>query len=396
MQDSARGRNLSGDSHTLGPMRLRSFLFLSVVPFFVAVGLAAQAVPPKSSVQAAEEDLRAFMQKRQIPGLSIAVGRRGQVVWAEAFGVADLAGKTPLTPDSVFPLGSTSKALTSLALGKLVEDKKLDPDAPIQAYVPYFPKKEYPLTPRLLAGHLSGLRDYDMKTEYFNTRAFSSVRESITVFQNDPLLFEPGTRYAYSAYNFVLLSAAIEGASGTEYLTFMKDRIFTPLGLQRTGPDRRPAEMPGLVTCYLAGMFGNPIPATPVNVSNKWGAGGFVSTPAEMVRIGNALLQGKILQPETFTLLTTPQKLKDGKDTGAGYGMGWRSGHRKLPLSGRELRVVHHGGTANGAMSFLVLFPEADLVVSLNTNLLFNPFENFSDEAFHIADLFLQAEPGIK
>jgi serine beta-lactamase-like protein LACTB, mitochondrial len=270
------------------------------------------------------------------------VGRHGRQVWAEAFGVADLDGKTPLTTDAVFPLGSTSKALTSLALGKLVEDKKLDLDAPIQTYVPYFPKKEYPLTPRLLAGHLSGLRDYDMKTEYYNTHAFSSVRESVAVFQDDPLLFEPGTRYAYSAYNFVLLSAALEGASGTDFLTLMNDRIFKPLGLERTGPDRRPAEMPGLVTCYTAGFFGKPVPAYPVNVSNKWGAGGFVSTPSEMVRIGNALLQGKIVRPETFTLLTTPQTLKDGKDSGAEYGMGWRSGRRKLPLSGRDLRVVHH------------------------------------------------------
>jgi CubicO group peptidase (beta-lactamase class C family) len=192
------------------------------------------------------------------------------------------------------------------------------------------------------------------------------------------------------------LSAALEGASGKDFLTLMKDRVFDPLGLQRTGPDRRPAEVPGLVTCYLAGLFGNPVPAAPVDVSNKWGAGGFVSTPSEMVRIGNALLQGKIVRPETFALLTTPQTLKDGKETGAGYGMGWRSGHRKLPLSGREVRVIHHGGTANGAMSFFVLFPETGMVVSINTNLLFNPFEDLSNEAIHIADLFLQADPGTK
>lgn len=380
-------------------MSLRSFLCLQLVPLFLASGLAAQAAPspeptaPEPPVQAARENLRALLQKRQIPGLSVAVGRRGQQVWAEAFGVADLAGKTPLTQESTFPLGSTSKALTSLALGKLVEEKKLSLDAPIQTYVPYFPKKEHPLTPRLLAGHLSGLRDYNMGTEYYNTRAFSSVRESVTVFQDDPLRFEPGTRYAYSAYNFVLLSAALEGASGKDFLALMEERVFHPLGLQRTGPDRRPAAMPGLVTCYIAGRFGNPIPAAPMNVSNKWAAGGFVSTPSEMVRIGNALLQGKIVRPETFTLLTTPQTLKDGEDSGAGYGMGWRSGLQKLPLSGRELRAVHHGGTANGAMSFFVLFPEAGLVVSIHTNLLFNPFEDLAAEAFRIADLFLQDGP---
>src|SRR4051794_30174592 len=104
-------------------MKLRVLPRLQVLALFLATGLSAQSAPaprapsaPQSPVQAAEEDLRAFLQKRQIPGLSIAVGLRGQVVWAAAFGVADLAAKTPLTVDSRFPLGSTSKALTSLAL----------------------------------------------------------------------------------------------------------------------------------------------------------------------------------------------------------------------------------------------------------------------------------------
>jgi serine beta-lactamase-like protein LACTB len=384
-------------------MRPRTILLLHILPLLLAAGLsareipAAHPVPPSPSearLQCARDHLRAFMKARQIPGLSIAVGQNGEPVWAEAFGVADLAEKTPLTTASVFPLGSTSKALTSLALGKLVEEKKLDLDAPVQTYVPYFPQKPYRLTPRLLAGHLSGLRDYDMKTEYYNSRAFASVQEAIGIFKDDPLLFEPGTKYAYSAYNFVLLSGAIEGASGEDYLTFMKTRIFDPLGLTRTGPDRRPAEMPGLVTCYLAGFGGVPFPASPTNVSNKWGAGSFVSTPSEMVRLGNALLKGRIVRPETFTLLTTPQKLKNGEDSGAGYGMGWRSGKQKLPISGRELQAVHHGGTANGAMSFFVLFPEAGLVVSINSNLLMQPFTDFSGEAFYIADLFLRSEAG--
>jgi len=385
-------------------MLLQRALLVELLLFSLAVGLTAQEAPARPAaptppspseqrLQCARAHLRSFQEKRRIPGLSFAVGHLGELVWAEAFGVSDLAGQTPLTTGSVFPLGSTSKTLTSLALGKLVEEKKLDLDAPIQTYVPYFPEKGHRLTPRQLAGHLSGLRDYDMKTEYYNARDFSSVREAVGVFKDDPLLFEPGTKYAYSAYNFVLLSAAVEGASGQDFLSFMSSRVLAPLGLQQTGPDRRPASMPGLVTCYLSGLFGTPTPASPLNVSNKWAAGGFVSTPTEMVRLGNAVLQGKVVRPETFTLLTTPQKLKNGEGSGAGYALGWRSGRKKLPLSGRDLLAVHHGGTAHGAMSFFVLFPEADLVVSINTNLHFNPFDDLYGEAFYIADLFLQAEP---
>ncbi len=356
---------------------------------------APPVTPPPTTLvtQRAADQLRAFMAERRIPGLSIAVGQHDRLVWAQAFGVSDLEAATPVTAESVFPLGSTSKVLTSLALGKLVEEGKLDLDAPIQTYVPYFPAKGHALTARLLAGHLAGLRDYDMAAgEYTNTREFRSIQEAVGVFRDDPLRFEPGTKYAYSAYNFVLLSAAIEGASGRDFLSFVNERIVVPLGLDHTGPNRQAAPAPGLVTSYIAGFIGAPMKAPATDVSNKWAAGGFVSTPTEMVRLGNAVLAGRVVKPETFHLLTTPQKLADGTDNGEGYAMGWRSGRRKISASGRELRVVHHGGVANGAMSFFVLLPEAGLVVSIQGNLTFQPFTAFSEQAYAVAEMFLPAE----
>lgn len=330
------------------------------------------------------------MEERRIPGLSIAVGHDGKVVWAEGFGVSDVETKTPVTTASVFPLGSTSKTLTSLALGRLLDEQKLDLDAPVQVYVPYFPEKEQKITARLLAGHLAGLRDYDMAAgEYHNTRTFESVAEAVSVFKDDPLLFEPGTKYAYSAYNFVLLSAVIEGASGDDFLTYLQ-RALAPLRLESTGANHQEAPMPRLVTSYVTGMFGLVAKAPALNVSNKWAAGGLVSTPTEMVKIGNAVLAGTIVKPETFALLTTPQKFKDGSENKANYGMGWRSERREFARIGKELRVVHHGGTANGAMSFFMIIPEAQLVVSVQTNLLFEPFTDFSGEAFAIAEMFLE------
>lgn len=371
-------------------MRTRfSSVFLLV--FFSTASLVAQntATRPRSPQERAAQRLQAFKEKHRIPGLSIAVGQNGKVIWAEAFGVADLETKSAVTTESVFPLGSTSKTLTSLALGELVEARKLDLDAPIQKYVPYFPKKDHVITARLLAGHLAGVRDYNMAAgEYLNTKEFASVKDAVAVFKDHALLFEPGTKHAYSAYNFVLLSAAIEGASGKDFLTFVQDRLLTPLELERTGPDRASAPSPGLVTSYTNGLFGIAVKAPAVNVSNKWAAGGFVSTPTEMVKLGNAILAGKIVKPETFLLLTTPQKLKDGSDSGAGYAMGWRSGHRAFS-PGNKLRVVHHGGAANGAMSFFFIIPERGLVVSMQGNLLFNPFTDFSNEAFAIAAIFL-------
>lgn len=357
-----------------------------------APATAAPAPAPAPTIDGAvaaacEERLAAFVTRRRIPGLAVAVGWRDAVVWDAAFGVADLATRAPVTSTSVFPLGSTSKPLTALLLGQLVEEGRLDLDAPIQRYVPYFPEKEHVVTARHLAGHLAGLRDYDHAAgEYANTRHFASVREAVGVFADDPLLFEPGTRYAYSAYNFVLLSAALEGASGSDFPTLLEERLTRPLGLVRTGPNRAP--QPDLVTSYTSGFFGRVVPAPATDVSNKWAAGGLVSTPLEMVLLGNAVLAGRVVEPATFELLTTPQTLADGSDSGAGYGLGWRSGTRELN-DGRRVPVVHHGGTGVGSMSFLVLYPSEGLVVSLQGNLLFEPFTDFAAEAFAIAEALL-------
>lgn len=342
-----------------------------------------------ATAAALDTRLRAFAAERSIPGLAVAVGAEGDVLWSAAVGVADLETGAPVTGESVFPIGSTSKALTSLILGQLVEEGRVDLDAPVQEYVPYFPEKEHRITPRLLAGHLAGLRDYDhAKGEYDNQRHFATVREAIGVFADDPLVHEPGTRHAYSAYSFVLLSGVIEGATGTDYLTALDERLAKPLGLAHTGPNRAP--QPHLVTSYVTGFMGRVGPARDSDPSNKWAAGGLVSTPLELVRIGNAVLDGRVVKAETFELLTTPQPLADGSDSGAGYGMGWRRGERRL-ADGRVVPVVHHGGTGPGSMSFFAIYPTEGVVVSLHGNLLFRPFDPFAAEAFAIAEAAIAA-----
>jgi len=367
-------------------------IVVALQPAAVHVAAAPQATGPQTTApQAAgaalEERMRAFAAQRRIPGLAAAVGLDGRVAWSGAVGVANLDTKAPVTVDSVFPLGSTSKPLTSLLLGQLVEQGKLNLDAPIQTYVPYFPQKEWPITARQLAGHQAGLRDYNRAAgEYDNTRHFDTVREAVGVFADDPLVFQPGTRHAYSAYSFVLLSAAIEGASGSDFLTALDERLVRPLGLARTGPNK--GAQPDLVSSYTVGMMGRIVPARVGDPSNKWAAGGLVSTPVEMVRLGNAVLDGRVVSRSTFDLLTTPQMLANGDDSGAGYGMGWRRGTRTL-ADGRTVPVVHHGGTAPGAMSFFAIYPTEGLVVSLQGNLLFEPFTAFSQEAFAMAEAAL-------
>jgi len=157
--------------------------------------------------------VRVFMSENTPPGISIAVDVRGETIWAEGFGFADLEALKPVTPRSQFRIGSISKPLTAAAVALLYAEGKLDVDAPVQQYVPGFPRKRFEITTRLLGGHLAGIRHY-RGDEFLMNRHYDSVRESLTIFADDSLLFMPGERFSYSSYGWNLISSVVEGSVG--------------------------------------------------------------------------------------------------------------------------------------------------------------------------------------
>src|SRR6266704_1220712 len=172
----------------------------------------------------------------RIPGVQVAVAVNGKLVWSEGFGYADAARRRPVTRETQFRIGSVSKPLTATAVALLYEQRKLDLDAPVQRYVPTFPEKGYPISTRQLTGHLAGIRHYRDR-EFFSNRHYATVLDGLKIFQDDSLLFPPGTRFSYSSYAWNLVSAVVEGASGEDFLRYMAVHVFRPLGLTRTTPD---------------------------------------------------------------------------------------------------------------------------------------------------------------
>ncbi|WP_375443477.1 serine hydrolase domain-containing protein [uncultured Fibrella sp.] len=123
----------------------------------------AKSIKDKAFIKAirqAEAYVDSLRTRQAIPGLSVCVGTPNKVLWAQGFGYADLEAQLPVTIDTKFRLGSVSKSVTSLAIGRLVEQQQLDLDQPIQRYVPTFPLKKHPVTPRQLATHTAGIRHY--------------------------------------------------------------------------------------------------------------------------------------------------------------------------------------------------------------------------------------------
>src|SRR6266567_6131145 len=193
---------------TLRPMHRR----IALAGLLIPATLAAQGTPCISrragsvpaiyaGVVARERTLVCERLATRIPGVQVAVAVNGKLVWSEGFGYADAAPKRPVTRETQFRIGSVSKPLTATAVALLYEQGKLDLDAPVQRYVPTFPEKGYPITTRQLGGHLAGIRHYQ-GNEFLLNQPYATVTAGLAVFQNDPLVAPPGTRYSYSTYGF--------------------------------------------------------------------------------------------------------------------------------------------------------------------------------------------------
>jgi CubicO group peptidase (beta-lactamase class C family) len=359
-------------------MRRALILIGGLMFLYGPLGAQAVEVSDSAAIARAREFILDTMAVLRAPGAAITVIRDGRMIWSEGFGLADIEQQVPVTPLTRFRVGSVSKSLTSVALGMLVEQGRLDLDAPIQRYVPSFPEKPWPITTRELAGHLAGIRHY-RGDEFAIMRHYDSVRDGLAIFQADSLLFEPGTAYSYSSYGWNLIAAVIEGASGEPFLQFMQHHVFGPAGMTRTVPEYADSIVPYRARFYVHADTAVPASNAPyVDNSYKWAGGGFLSTTEDLARLGRKLLEGKLLQPSTRDLLWASQTTRDGKATG--YGMGWfvrsdNAGHR----------LVGHTGGSMGGTAHLLIYPDQHLVVAL----LVNSDRTFISALPRIAELFL-------
>lgn len=307
-------------------------------------------------------------QEINTPAISVAVGIDNQVVWAAAIGYQNIENQIPADTTTLFRVGSTSKAITSIALGKLLQENLVGLDDPVQKYLPFFDSSHPPITLRQLASHTSGIRNY--KNAEFNSNVeYHSIKESMEVFQHDSLLFQPGTKFSYSTYNYTVLSAVIEQAAKTDFLSYMKKAVFTPLNMRHTVGDEKHKQISKRAQFYNFYKQDSSFrKAIEVNNSNKWAGGGFLSTPSDLVKLGNAFLNNTLLDAKTKQLLTTPQKLENGKVNSLNYALGWKNDSTLLFQKGIKVQQLHHGGSAAGGTSMLILFPAYNLSISMLIN----------------------------
>jgi serine beta-lactamase-like protein LACTB, mitochondrial len=237
----------------------------------------------------------------------------------------------------------------------------------VQRYVPSFPVKRYPITTRELAGHMSGMRNYQGDEPLLN-RHFNAVLDGLALFERDSLLFPPGTKFAYSSPGWILISAIVEGASGQDFLGYMSRSVFGPLGLTHTVADRADSVIPHRTHFYDADSAAGFVTAPAVDNSYKWASGGFLSSAEDLVRFGSALLEPGFLTAPSLDLLFTSQATAAGKPTG--YGVGWF-----VTTDGLGHRWVFHGGSSIGGTAVFGVDRDSRLVIAILSNLSDAPLD---------------------
>lgn len=350
--------------------RMRVFLFALLF-------VCAPAFAEDARVQAFERFAAEAMKAQQMPGLSVAV-MHGDFRWSRGFGFADVENEVPARAESSYRMASVTKPMTAVAVLKLVDEGKIDLDAEVQTYVPYFPRKAHKVTVRQLLAHQGGISHYRDYSREGRIREPKSTRESIAIFENFDLVAEPGTAYRYTSYGYNLLGAVIEGASGKSYGDYMTEHVWKPLGMTATRLDDPRALVPHRVTGYTL-ENGALRRSEYVDISSRFAGGGTRSTVEDMIRFVEGLAAGKVLRAETRELAWTAMPTRDGRYTNYGLGFG-------VIIRGGRYGIAHSGSQQETRTNF-VYFPRARFAVALASNFEDANLDVFTNE---LIELFLE------
>ena len=214
------------------PGRLATVLASSILISTAACTYAVRPHPDPDR-QAIDRYLRAEMAARHVPGLQVVISRAHRVIFSASYGLADVGTGRPVDSATSFEIASITKQFTDAAVLLLAEEGKLALDDPVARYLADLPPAWQSITIRQLMTHTAGLRDdWDEDDTFFQTRTTDS--SFLAALESSPLRFPPGTDFGYGCGPFVL-GLLITRLTGMPYPTFMRERIFQPLGLTSTG-----------------------------------------------------------------------------------------------------------------------------------------------------------------
>jgi CubicO group peptidase (beta-lactamase class C family) len=339
---------------------------------FILTGMAATA-----AAEPVDDYIAAKMADDAIPGLGLAIVRDGRLLRAQGYGLANLEHQVPVHPDTLFKTGAVGMQLTAVAIMLLVEDGKLRLDDSIRLHLPEVPRSWRPITIRQLLNHSSGLPatpNGDFRAEY-------TEAELLGIIAKQDLNFAAGTRWRFSYADYIVLGFLVKRVTGLYYADFLRERVFSPLGMRTARAIDELAVVPNRAAGYETrdGQLRNAewISAT----ANSTADGSLYLSPLDYAAWAMGMDGRRVLTAESWARIATPARLANGCDYP--YGFGW------YQRGEGEKQVWWHSGTWQGFQTHVVRYPDRNLTVAVFAN---SDKADAATLARHIAGL---VEPGL-
>lgn len=340
------------------------FYRAALVTSAMAAAVLASAVPASAQFEAARARIQRALVEGGVPSIAVAVARDGRIIWEEGFGWADRESRIPATEHTMYSLASISKPITTTGLMVLVERGEIDLDRPINDYLGAAKVNGRAFdvsqaTVRRVANHSAGLPlhwQFFYRDEPYRRPAMD---ETIRRYAN--LITAPGERWSYSNLGFGILDYLLERGSGKSYPDFMREEVFTPLGLTRTSVHIGPGHDDHTATRYA--LDDTPIPF--YDFDHPGGSAVF-SSAHDLVRFGMFHLKNHLPDQKPILSDAAIDEMARGsaETTRNGwYGVGWQ-----INETNKGGRTVHHGGGMDGVSTRLVMVPEGNVAMAILSN----------------------------
>jgi len=358
---------------------------------------AARAAPAGPDFAAIDRYIEQEMRDQRIPGLALGIVQGDQIVHLQGFGIADPSGRA-VTPQTPFLIFSTTKSFTALAIMQLVEAGKIELDAPVQRYLPWFRVADEAASAQITVRHLlnqsSGLpetADVDVGLMTSTDTSESALEQTVRGLRAVSLDRPVGAAFAYVNANYVTLGLIVQAVSGQTYESYVQEHVFTRLDMRQSFTAKAAAQPHGLAMGYQY-WFGQPFPADLAYNRSNLPAGGLISSAEDMTHYLIAQLnQGRygeasILSPKGVAEMHAPAVRRRGDQF---YAMGWYV----VPVNG--VPVIWHGGDGTNFHSTMILAPEGQWGVVLleNTQNVKDGGDRMHQTAFGVISLLAGHQP---
>ena len=335
----------------------------------MSVSIPASAAPDPATFQRElDQFIETEMAAQKVPGVAVAVLRKGEIVVAKGYGKASVELGVPVTADTIFQSGSVGKMFTAAAVMVEVEEGKIGLDDPVGKYIPGVPESWGPITIRHLLTHTSGIPDY--YADVYDYRRDYTDDDLIKMATSLKLDFKPGARWNYSNTAYVLLGIIVKKVSGKSYLDILDTRVFKPVGMKTARRINDRDIVPNRAAGYqlVNGELKN---QDWVSMANPTADGSLYFSIKDMIEWARAVERGAVLSSDSWKQIYTPVRLNSGKTYpyGFGWGITQAGGHPRLS----------HAGAWQGFRTYYSRYLGDDLSVVLLTNSADTELNTFMD-----------------